>query len=59
MVDWKEDPYLYRGRGLLNVVRPMGRGATGSERFRVGEHPLPAAPPSQWSHYLKQTLFLV
>ena len=33
----EEDPYLYRGRGLLEVVGPMGRGAAGSGRFRVGE----------------------
>ena len=33
----EEDPYLYRGRGLLEVVGPMGTGAAGSGRFRVGE----------------------
>jgi len=33
----EEDPYLYRGRALLEVVGPMGRGATGSGQFRVGE----------------------
>jgi len=26
MVDWKRIRYLYRGRGLLEVVGPMGRG---------------------------------
>jgi len=30
MVDWKRTRYLYRGRGLLEVVGPMGRGAAGS-----------------------------
>ena len=35
MVDCKRTRYLYRGRGLLEVVGPMGRGAAGSGRFRV------------------------
>jgi hypothetical protein len=35
MVDWKRTRYLYRGRGLLEVVGPMGRGAAGSGRFSV------------------------
>jgi len=26
MVDWKRTRYLYWGRGLLEVVGPMGRG---------------------------------
>ena len=33
----EEDPFLYRGQGLLEVVGPVGRGAAGSGRFRVGE----------------------
>ena len=33
----EEEPYLYRGRGLLEVVGPMGRGVAGSGWFRVGE----------------------
>jgi len=37
MVDWKRTRYLYRGRGLLEVVGPIGRGAAGSGRFRVIE----------------------
>jgi len=37
MVDWKRTRYLYRGRGLLEVVGPMGRGTAGSGRFRVSE----------------------
>jgi len=37
MVDWKRTRYLYRGRGLLKVVGPVGRGAAGSRRFRVNE----------------------
>ena len=37
MVDWKRTRYLYRGRGLLEVVGPMGRGVAGSGWFRVGE----------------------
>ena len=37
MVDWKRTRYLYRGRGLLEVVGPMGRGAAGSGWFRVRE----------------------
>jgi hypothetical protein len=37
MVDWKRTRYLYRGRGLLEEVGPMGRGAAGSGRFRVSE----------------------
>jgi len=37
MVDWKRTRYLYRGRGLLEVVGPMERGRAGSGRFRVSE----------------------
>jgi len=29
--------YLYQGRGLLKLAGPMGRGASGIGRFRVGE----------------------
>ena len=28
--------YLYPGRGLLELAEPIGRGASGSGRFRVG-----------------------
>ena len=29
--------FLYPGRGLLELAGPMGRRASGSGRFRVGE----------------------
>ena len=29
--------YLYPGRGLLELAEPIGEGASGSGRFRVGE----------------------
>ena len=37
MVDCNRTRYLYQGRGLLELVGPMGRGAAGSGRFRVSE----------------------
>jgi hypothetical protein len=35
--DWKGDQYLYRDRGVLALVGPMGREGSGWGRFRVGE----------------------
>ena len=35
---WAEDVvFIYQGWGLLELAEPMGRGAAGSGRFRVGE----------------------
>jgi hypothetical protein len=39
MVDWKRTSYLYRGRGLLEVVGPMGRGQQAVGGSDAGEIP--------------------